>query len=229
MTTTTTVGPETATLPVINRETSSVIFYNRKNPLQVWMMRCKGKHNGRLVLCGGKRTGELMRPRPGQIVIVGTESREDTARREGPEELRREDGEPIDFTEMRLFCISADRNRDIRIVTIGKATDKLCSPNEYDLLCEAHYGITDYVFSVPVDGVLVANEHDGVTEASEVCLVDISQMSFPVDPAQSPIGAQHDVPLDLLRKAVRSEEFFHYHYKAPVIPDFPAYRAANFG
>ena len=119
--------------------TTTILAQNPSNPFWIAVFRSGKKHNGKLVLPGGR-------------VRVGYQNHLVTGERELEEELS------IHIVEPQFFCVSDNPLRDVRIIPIEKLADGNPIPPELvGMSFEGHF-----CFDISIYGEPTADGEEGV-------------------------------------------------------------------
>lgn len=159
--------------------TSTVIGYRPEAPHMICVLEHAQKHNGRLTLPGGKRTGAVTHL---QCAI-----------NEFDEEVG---GSGASLFDIELLFVKADPLADVRRVSLAKATDNRCPQSLKNIIVTAFYGYPDYIYRAAVSGE--PSPKDG--EAKSVRWFDINDLVIEASPEASIFGAQHDLIIYQYRK-----------------------------
>lgn len=149
--------------------TSTVIGIKPENKFLVLMIRPTDKHEGKLVLPGGRWK-------------IGQQVGHNAAVSEWFEEVGGE-GSTIEEESLFLLGVASDPNRDIREILFSKFQHLPPEEVKNDFLVTAHYGCPDSIYIAHVLG----EPHPNDGEAKECQWVDIRKVD------QGEIGAGHDV------------------------------------
>ncbi|HNA72206.1 MAG TPA: NUDIX domain-containing protein [Candidatus Obscuribacter sp.] len=159
--------------------TSTVIGYRPEAPHMICVLEHAQKHNGRLTLPGGKRTG--------------ADTHLQCAINEFDQEVG---GSGASLFDIELLWVKADPLADVRRVSLAKATDNRCPQSMKNTGVTAFYGYPDYIYRAAVSGE--PSPKDG--EAKSVRWFDINDLVIEASPEASIFGAQHDLIIYQYRK-----------------------------
>jgi ADP-ribose pyrophosphatase YjhB (NUDIX family) len=175
------------------QSTGTILGVHHQFPwLAAFVKNAPDKHNGRHTLPGGRQQDETF----SQVL-----------RREFRDEAGGLKGEQAHLGRTRIIAVALDRYRDIRTKTFGYVSEERCQPGLSDIVAPFSYGCPDFVGFAPIFGVPAPNDAaataDGQSEKIEkVELLDVRDMRFTVDPAQSFLAAGHDVIVDVYRRLI---------------------------
>ena len=143
--------------------TTTIIASKTNDPYFVAVFRSSGKHGNKLVLPGGR-------------VKVGKQNWLETGKTEADEELGIKN-----LTDIKLFCLCSDPNRDVRQVTIEKLLDGQPTPEGFptDMDIIGHYTF-DVVLTAKTDDELRPDK-DEAKEAFYIDLRDFNPEDFALD------------------------------------------------
>lgn len=166
--------------------TTTIIAKHPDNPYLVCALRPRDKHNGKLVLPGGRFEANST------AITEGTaESLLHTGLRELGQEVS------LGLENATLFTVKTDPTADVREVTLGKVTFLNCPPELVDLKITAAYGVPDVI----IEGVAVGSPAPKDGEAKEVLWINSREQVLAASPDESLWGASHDLIVEVyLRK-----------------------------
>ncbi|MBI5171737.1 MAG: NUDIX hydrolase [Candidatus Melainabacteria bacterium] len=160
--------------------TATIIAADANDPYYVWVLRPTAKHNGKLVLPGGK------------IELHAKQSPRQCAIDEFNQEAG---GQGAYLKDLKLFALRFDPYGDVREVSLAKVTNESGPPEDKNKPVIAYYGTADSIFLAEVIGVPAPK--DG--EAKEFLRIDVREIESSATPEESRFGAQHDLVLLLYR------------------------------
>lgn len=160
--------------------TATVIAAESAEPHFVWVLKPTNKHNGRLVLPGGK------------IELQAHQSPRQCALDEFDQEAG---GNGACLQNLKLFAVRTDPYGDVRSVSLAKVTNESGPEQDQDKTVVAFYGTADSVFLGEVIGTPAPK--DG--EAKQFYRIDVREIECAATPDESKFGAQHDLILLLYR------------------------------
>lgn len=160
--------------------TAAIIATDANDPHYVWVLRPTAKHNGKLVLPGGK------------IELHAKQSPRQCAIDEFNQEAG---GQGAYLKNLQLFALRSDPYGDVRNVNLSKVTNASGPEEDKTKPVIAYYGTADSIFLAEVIGVPAPK--DG--EAKEFLRLDVRQIECSATPEESRFGAQHDLVLLLYR------------------------------
>jgi hypothetical protein len=218
------------------QSTGTVIGVHPECPwLVAFVKNAPDKHNGRHTLAGGRQQDETVM----QVLL-----------REFRDEAGGLRGEGARLGRVRIIAVALDRYRDVREKTFGYVSEGRAPEVLSSTVVPFSYGCPDWIGFAPIYGVpapnIAAATDDGQSERIEkVEFLDVRNMHFTVDPAQSFLAAGHDVPVDLYRREILplvlanpadwivdqpndSEERASVVRGALILPDFEQYRLEHF-
>ena len=166
--------------------TTTIIAKHPGNPFLVCALRPTDKHNGKLVLPGGRFEAS------GQTITDKTaESFMQTGIRELDEEVA------LQLEHPTVFAVKTDPTADVRNVTLGKVTFNNCPFELADKKIVAAYGVPDVI----IEGVAIGTPEAKDGEAKEVLWIDIREQALAPSSDESAWGANHDLIIEVyLRK-----------------------------
>ncbi len=169
-----------STVTHVAAPTATIIAADASDPYFVWVLKPTAKHNGKLVLPGGKielHTGQT----PRQCAI---------------DEFSQEAGGQGAYLEnLKLFALRSDPYGDVREVSLAKVTNESGPKEDRNKPVIAYYGAADSIFLAAVIGVPAPK--DG--EAKEFLQINVCEIACSKTPEESRFGAQHDLILLLYR------------------------------
>jgi ADP-ribose pyrophosphatase YjhB (NUDIX family) len=163
--------------------TTTILAKHPRNPFYVCALRPTDKHEGKLVLPGGRFEADSA-----SILQGNAESLVGTGIRELDEEVS------LELEESAVFAIKTDPIADIRRVTLGKVTFNKCPIEMINLEVIAAYGMPDVI----IEGFATTDTpqaKDG--EAKEVLWFDIRDHQLATSPEESKWGVHHDLIIEV--------------------------------